>query len=242
MMDHKPISKVSLSLTLSDFKQKGLYLIFKDSTVLPLTESNVAEVTRRFWEDPSRISPEVRKHADFHPCAICPEAGNDAICYTLRPVLPFLEDLDRYFSYDRVTAVYRGDEDQILHIAESDMQNALHYICILSFLNYCRVVMCYRKYYHGVIPIMSFAQAVEKIYLNVYWLHKGNKKEISRFLQQFQHDISVTSENATKRLGLICQKDALVNAFYNMRVAVDFLAMEMDNVLSNAFQPFEEKR
>lgn len=236
------MSRIPLSQSFSEFHQKGLYLIFGDSTVLPLTENNVADVTKRFWEDPSRISPEVRKHADFHPCTICPEAGNDVMCYTLRPVLPFLEDIDRYFSYDRVIAVYRGDEDQILHIAETDMQNALHYICILSFLSYCRVGRRYRKYYHGVIPIMSFAQAVEKIYLNVYWLHKGNKAEISKFLQQFQHDISITSENAIKRLGLICQKDALVNAFYNMRVAVDFLAMEMDNVLSNAFQPFEEKR
>lgn len=241
IMNHNPISQPRLSLTLSDFDQKGLYLIFGDSTVLPLTESKVADVTRRFWKDLAKISPEVRKHADFHPCTICPEAGNDVMCYTLRPVLPFLENIDRYFSYDRVVAVYRGDGDQNFHIAESDLQNALQYICILSLLSYCRVGRQYRKYYYGVIPVMGFAQAAERIYLNIYWLHKGNKMEISRFLQQFQQDVSVISGNVIKRLRLICEKDALINAFYNMQAAVDFLTMEKDEVLNKAFLPSDEK-
>lgn len=235
------MSQIPLSLTFSEFDRKGLYLIFGDSTVLPLTESNVADVTRRFWEDPSKISPEVRKHANFYPCALCPEAGNGVMCYAIRPVLPFLENIDRYFSHDRVIAVYRGDEDQILHIAESDMQNALNYICMLSILYYCRTGMRYKKYYHGVIPIMSFAQAVEKIYLNIYWLHKGKTREISRFLKQFQYDISAISGNAMKRLELLCKKDALLNAFYSMHMAVDFLAMEKHNVLNKAFELYDEK-
>jgi hypothetical protein len=241
MADHGPLSQIPLSLALSEFDQKGLYLIFGDSTVLPLTERDIANVTRRFWEDPSKIPPEVRGHADFRPCAICPEAGNDVMCYTLRPVLPFLEDIDRYFSYDRVVAVYRGDEDRCFHVAESDMQNALQYICILSLLSYCRVGRQYRKYYHGVIPVMGLASAVERIYLNVYWLHKGDKTEINRFLRQFQQDISVISGNALKRLNLICQKDALSNAFYTMQVTVDLLAMKMDEVLIKAFQTSDEE-
>jgi hypothetical protein len=236
MMDYD-----QLSLTLSDFDQKGLYLIFGDSTVLSLTESKIEAVTRSFWEDPAKLSPDVRKHADFQPCTICPEAGNNVMCYTLRPILPFLENIDRYFSYDRVIAVYRGEEDRNLHIAESDLQNALQHICMLSLLSYCRVGRQYRKYYHGVIPVMGFAQAVERIYLNIYWLHKGDKMGIGTFLQQFRKDVSVISGNAIKRLDLICKKDALVNAFYNMQAAVDFLAMEKDEILSKAFQPSDEK-
>jgi len=230
-----------LTLALSEFDQKGLYLIFEDSTVLSLTEGEVANVTKRFWEDTTKISPEVRKHADFHPCSICPEAGNDAMCYTLRPVLPFLEDIDRYFSYDKVVAIYRGDEERSFHVAESDMQNALQYICILSLLSYCRVGRQYRKYYQGVIPVMGLTQAIERICLNIYWLHKGDKAKIDSFLQQFQQDISVISGNVLKRLGLICQKDALLNAFYNMQVTVDLLAMKMDEVLSKAFPASEEE-
>ena len=241
MADQKPLSRIPLTLALSEFDQKGLYLIFEDSTVLSLTEGEVANVTKRFWEDTTKISPEVRKHADFHPCSICPEAGNDAMCYTLRPVLPFLEDIDRYFSYDKVVAIYRGDEERSFHVAESDMQNALQYICILSLLSYCRVGRQYRKYYQGVIPVMGLTQAIERICLNIYWLHKGDKAKIDSFLQQFQQDISVISGNALKRLNLICKKDALLNAFYNMQVTVDLLAMKMDEVLSKAFQASDEE-
>ncbi|NJD55259.1 MAG: hypothetical protein FIA94_02500 [Nitrospirae bacterium] len=242
MADKKPLPQnIPLSLALREFDQKGLYLIFEDSTVLPLTENEVTNVARRYWEDPSKISPEVRKHDDFHPCTICPEAGNDVMCYTLRPVLPFLEDIDRYFSYDKVVAIYRGDEDRSFHIAESDMQNALQYICILSLLSYCRVGRQYRKYYHGVIPVMGLGPVVERICLNIYWLHKGDKTKIDTFLQQFQQDIAIISGNALKRLNLICQKDALLNAFYNMQVTVDLLAMKMDEVLNRAFQTSEEK-
>lgn len=241
MADQRPLPQIPLSLALSEFSQKGLYLIFEDSTVLPLTESEVANVARRFWEDPSKISLEVRRHADFNPCTICPEAGNDGMCYTLRPVLPFLEDIDRYFSYDRVVAVYRGDEDRTFHVAESDMQNALQYICILSLLSYCRVGRQYRKYYHGVIPVMGLASAVERIYLNIYWLHKGDKTEINSFLKQFQQDISVISKNVLKRLNLICQKDALLNAFYTMQVSADLLSMKMDDDLTKAFQIYNEE-
>ena len=241
MTDQKPLPQIPLSLALREFSRKGLYLIFEDSTVLPLTESEVADVAKRFWADPSKISSEVRRHADFNPCTICPEAGNDVMCYTLRPVLPFLEDIDRYFSYDRVVAVYRGDEDRTFHVADSDMQNALQYICILSLLSYCRVGGQYRKYYHGVIPVMGLTPAVERICLNIYWLHNGDKTEINRFLQQFQQDISVISGNALKRLNLICKKDALLNAFYNMQVTVDLLAMKMDEVLNKAFQTSDEE-
>jgi hypothetical protein len=241
MTERGPLSQVPLSQALAGFDQKGLYLIFDDSSVLPITESKVADVTGRFWEDPAKIPPDVRKHADFHACAICPEAGKDVMCYTLRPVLPFLEEIDRYFSYDKVVAVYRGDDERTFHIAESDMQNALQYICILSLLSYCRVGRQYRKYYHGVIPVMGFSQAIERIYLNVYWLHKGDLQEIDRFLQQFQQDISVISGNVLKRLNLICQKDALLNAFYNMQVTVDLLSVKMDEVLSRSFQPPSEE-
>ncbi len=236
MDKQSPLSQIPLSLALSEFDQTGLYLIFEDSTMLALTESNVADVTRRFWEHPSAITPDIKKHADFQPCSICPEAGNNTMCHTLRPILPFLEDIDRYFSYDRVVAVYRGKGDTIFHIAEAEMQNALQYICILSLFSYCTVGRQYRKYYHGVIPVMGFAPAVERIYLNVYWLHKGDRTAVDRFLRKFQEDISVITRDVLKRLNLICQKDALLNAFYTMQVTVDLLTMKVDEVLDKAFQ------
>ena len=232
----------AVTLRLGDFSQKGLYLLFEDATVLPLTESNIANVSRRFWEDPEKIPAETRRNTDFHPCSICPESGKDVMCYTLHPVLPFLDEIDRYFSFDRVTAIYRGDEDRLLHIAEADMQTALQYVCILSLLSYCRVGRKYWKYYYGVIPIMGADSAVQRLYLNAYWLHKGDRAQINRFTGQFQEEISVICGNVMRRLNLICKKDSFVNAFFNMQVAAEFLAMDMDEVLKEAFLTADRDR
>jgi hypothetical protein len=50
-----------------------------------------------------------------------------------------------------------------------------------------------------------------------------------------------STRHVLKRLNLICQKDALLNAFYNMQVSVDLLAMKMDEVLIKAFQTSDEE-
>jgi hypothetical protein len=229
-------------LRLDDFTQKGLYLLFEDSTVLALTESNIESISERFWGDPEKVTADTRRNVDFHPCSICPEAGQDVMCYTLRPVLPFLEEIDRFFSFERVTAIYRGDEDRLLHIAEADMQTALQYVCILSLLSYCRVGRKYWKYYHGVIPIMGADSAVQRLYLNVYWIHKGDRTQINRFIEQFREEISVICGNVIRRLNLICKKDSFVNAFFHMQVAAELLSMDMDEVLKKTFQKEETFR
>jgi hypothetical protein len=149
--------------------------------------------------------------------------------------LPFLEIIDQFFSFDKVTAIYRGDEDGLLHIAETAMQNALQYISILSLMSYCRVGRKYRKYYYGVIPIMGANAAVNRFYLNIYWLHKGKIDEINKFISEFKENISIISTNIIKRLNLICEKDAFVNAFLNTHVFAEFLSMDMDKVLKKAF-------
>ena len=236
MDKHSSLFQIPAPLDLSQFAQTGLYLVFGDSTMLSLTESNIADVTRRFWEDPAKITSEVRRHEDFQPCSICPDAGKDALCHALRPILPFLEDIDRYFSYDKVVAVYKGNEEKVFHLAESEMQNALQYICILSLFSYCKVGKRYKEYYHGVIPVIGFAPAVERMYLNVYWLHNGDRVAVDRFLRQFQQDISVIIGNVLKRLNLICRKDSLLNAFYTMLVTVDLLTMKVDEALEKAFE------
>jgi len=224
-----------MNVILGDYEQKGLYLLLEDSSIISLTERNIERTAKEFWEDPNKMPIQVKKAADFQLCGICPERGNEAICYSLHPVLPFLELIDQYFSFDKVTAIYREDEEGLLYISETAMQNALQYISMLSLLSYCRVGRKYWKYYYGVIPIMGVDAAVNKFYLNIYWLHEGKMDEINQFISEFKENISIISENVIKRLNLICKKDAFVNAFFNTHVFAEFLSMDMEEVLKRTF-------
>jgi len=57
------------------------------------------------------------------------------------------------------------------------MQDALKYVSILSLLRYNLVLQKHWKYYYGIIPIMRGKEVATRVYLNIYWLHKGNLEE-----------------------------------------------------------------
>jgi hypothetical protein len=229
------VEKNSIAFHLGDYRQKGLYLLFEDSSIISLTERNIELTANKFWEDPNKIPIQIRKASDFQLCEICPERGREGICHSLRPVLPFLELIDQYSSFDKVTAMYRENDNGLLYISETAMQTALQYISILSLLSYCRVGRKYWKYYYGVIPIMEIDTAVTRFYLNIYWHHHGKMDEINNFISEFRANISIISVNIIKRLNLICKKDAFVNAFINAHVFVELLSMDMEAVLKKTF-------
>ncbi len=228
----------TIHLTLSDYKQKGLYLLFKDSTRLILTENEIENISRKFWEDPAKIPPEVREAADFKLCPICPEKKHEGLCYALQPVLPFLEVIDKYASYDRVTAVFKGDDEE-LHLSDTTMSTALQYISILSLMYYCRVGRKYWRYYFGVNPFAGISEMRNRLYLNIYWLHKGDLKEIENSINKFKDEIKLTTQSQVKRMRLICKNDAFVNAFANTHIATEILSVDMEEALKKSFDVFE---
>jgi len=50
-----------MNLSLSDFKDEGLYLIFPDLSRVILTRDNIQKVTKEYWENPEKISPQVKR-------------------------------------------------------------------------------------------------------------------------------------------------------------------------------------
>jgi len=134
-------------LRLSDFEKEGLYLLFPDSTKLELTKENIEKVTDRYWQDLTKIPEDKRKAIKFQKCYFCPHKNNEDICDSIRPMLPFLDIVDRYVSYDKVMAVYKGTEEKLVHIRATTMQDALKYVSILSLLRYNLVLQKYWKYY-----------------------------------------------------------------------------------------------
>ncbi|MEW6417752.1 MAG: hypothetical protein AB1480_06485 [Nitrospirota bacterium] len=222
------------------FTKHGLYLLFDDGRSLDLTENAIERLTQEFWQDTEKIPTTIREAADFRLCSICPEKGSEGFCYALRPVIPFLEDIDRYLSYDKVTAVY-VDEDAVVHTAYTTMQDALQYLSILSMTHYCRTGRKYRKYYVGVVPVSGTMQMVERMYLNMYWLHRGDPEQIQTIIGRLRDEITETSAAQVKRLTLICKNDAFVNAFYNTQVATEILSTDMEEMLKEKFSRFESE-
>ena len=228
-----------LDLRLSDFEKEGLYLLFPDSTRLELTKENIEQVTDRYWRDPTKIPQEMRKAVDFQKCYFCPHKNEEDICDSIRPLLPFLDIVDKYVSFDEVIAVYKGNEDNLVHVKATTMQNALRYVSILSLLRYNLVLQKYWKYYYGIIPIMGGREVAARVYLNMYWFHKGNLEEMKAMIRRFGEELRVSSTNQVKRLNLVCKNDAFVNAFVNTQLVTQFL-IDIDDILTKSFSDFEK--
>lgn len=228
-----------IHLQFSDYEQKGLYLLFENSPLIKLTEKEIENISQKFWEDTTKITPEVRKATDFKLCPICPEKEQEGICYALHPVLPLLEIIDRYVSFDKVTAIYKGDDKNLLYVSDSTMSSALQYISILSLMYYCRVGRKYWRYYLGVNPLMGAIEARNRLYLNIYWLHKGNLEEIEKAISEFKQEIRITSESQIKRMYLICKNDVFMNAFANTHIAAEILSLDMEKALKESFTDFD---
>jgi hypothetical protein len=227
-----------LDLRLSDFEKEGLYLLFPDSTRLELTKENIERVADRYWQDPTKIPEDKRKAIEFQKCYFCPHKNKEDICDSIRPILPFLDIVDQYVSYDKITAVYKGSEERLVHIRATTMQDALKYVSILSLLRYNLVLQKYWKYYYGIIPIMGGREVATRVYLNMYWLHKGNLEEMKEMLRRFGEELRVSSTNQVKRLNLVCKNDAFVNAFVNTQLVTQFL-INMEDILTKSFNDFE---
>jgi len=226
-------------LQLGDYEEEGLYLILKDSTRLVLTRDNIEKVTSEFWKNPDKIPSNVKKAVDFQRCPFCPLKTKEDFCDALRPIVPFLDVVDKYVSFDEVKAIYKGKEKGLFHISDTTMQEALKYVSILSLTQYCQVGRRYWKYYLGIIPLMSAKDTASRLYLNIYWLHKGRKKDIDDIISRFNEELRITAQNQVKRLSLVCKNDAFMNAFVNTQLATEFLSMDIEKTLKASLENHE---
>lgn len=228
----------SINIRLNDYGQKGLYLHFQDLSRLVLTREVIERTANEFWQDSAKIPPGVKKAREFQRCPHCPLKGENDLCDAIRPVLPFLEKVDKYISFDRVTAVYRGEHPEVLHISDTNMQNALRYVSILSPMFYCQGGRKYWKYFFEVIPLGGAKAIASRIYLNMYRLHNGKKKEIDKVIAGFKEQTRISTQNQVKRLNMLCKNDTFLNAFVNTHIITDVLSMDMDKVLDESFKNF----
>jgi hypothetical protein len=85
---------------------------------------------------------------------------------------------------------------------------------------------------------MGGREVATRVYLNMYWLHKGNLEEIRGMIRRFAEELRVSSTNQVKRLNLVCKNDAFVNAFVNTQLVTQFL-INIEDILTKSFNDFE---
>ena len=221
----------TVHLNFDDHEAPGLYLIFDDGTRIALTRENVEQITEDYWKDSSKIPAEVKNAVAFKRCDFCPLKGDHHICDALRPILPLLETLDKHNSFDEVTAVYKWDDHGLYHVSHTTMQRALRYISNLSLMEYCRTGIKFHKYFNGTIPISGTDEMVNRIYLNIYWIHQGDQETIDRVINELKKDMTMAVENQVRRLRLISKNDAFLNAFVLTHMITEVLHENRDRKL-----------
>ncbi len=223
-----------VNLVFHDYEEEGLYLILKDSSLFVLTRKNVEETAKKFWEDPSRISTKARTAAEFQRCDFCPLRKTGGLCDAIRPTFPFLDALDKYVSYDNVIAVYKGDEDTLC-VSNTTMQKSLRYLSILSLVYYCQVTRKYWKHFWRITPLMEAHEIAADLYLNILYLSKGSKRVANKILSKFKEEITITSRNQVKRMNLVCDNDAFMNAFANTQIITEILSFDVRKAINREF-------
>ncbi|NTV53748.1 MAG: hypothetical protein HGA76_12200 [Candidatus Firestonebacteria bacterium] len=229
-----------LGLMEKTLNAESLYLVFADGSQLFLSREHIDKATERYWRDSSKIPDHVRAAIDFQRCVRCPMSNDQTICDALRPILPLLDYVDKFNSTDRVQVVYGGAEPEVFQIANTNMQTALSYVSVLSLINYCQAGRKYRKYYYGISPLSSSSTVASRLYMNIFWLHRGDRQAIDQVVSDFGHMMMILSQNQVKRLNLICQNDAFNNSFVNAHVATALLSLGMDRYLQEMFDEFEK--
>lgn len=226
-----------INLNFSDFKMPGLYLIFKDGIKLDLTTENIENIVKEFWNNPAKISDTVKKAVDFQRCAFCPLQDKGGMCDAIRPVIPFLAIVDKYVSFDEVTAVF-VDYYGIIQVSYTTMQEALKYVSVLSLMYFCQKGKTYWKYFYGINPLLNAKEIAGRMYLSLYFINNGDKEKIKSIIAKFSEEITTLSKNQVMRMNLVCKNDAFMNSFVNTQAAAMFLTMDMDKKLEEAIRNF----
>lgn len=224
----------AVNLRLDDYEQEGLYIILEDSSPLALTRDNIEQTAKKFWEEPGKIDSKVKTAAEFQRCDFCPLRKTGGLCDAIRPTFPFLEALDKYLSHDKVTAVYKEDKGG-LSVHRTTMQKALRYLSTLSLVYYCQVTRKYWKHFWGIMPLMEAQEIAARLYLNFLYLSKESKRAANKSISRFKEEITITSRNQVKRMNLVCDNDAFMNAFVNTQIITDILSFDVSKLVDEGF-------
>lgn len=227
----------SFKLDTDEFQEEGLYLFFPDKNSIRITKTEIDRYFKETTKEYRSFPAEIRRHPDFAVCEHCRMGANrQKSCSALLPVLPFLDEVDKYVSYESVTAVFKNNITGFITMKRTSLQEVLKYVSLLSLTRYCRINRKYWKYFFGVRALSSSEHVVSQIYLNFYWIHKGDDDRVRSEIHTFVQEIGKSARSLVERLRLICRNDAFLNAFVNAQIATEFLEIDISKTLERAFE------
>lgn len=213
------------------YPEEGMYLHCQNGTFFDFSLTNIASLAAALWEDPTRLSPEIRHDELFKTCAVCPFRGQDVLCSAIKPLLPFLENVEAFKSIDRVTIVYR-DAKGIVSCQDADMQNALQYLTDMSVFQYCEDMKGYKPYLLGVKPMRSTQENVQTLLLNIFWRTNGDRTKAKQVIDEIQNAINIVTRNCFRRLHLMCRSDAFKNAYVKTHIIGELMELSSEKFLN----------
>jgi hypothetical protein len=224
-----------MEISVKDFKDSGLYLLFSDGRQIVLTREKIESFARIFESNLDSLPVQIKGAVAFAACPVCPEKETAKFCHALPATMAFFEELKDFNSFDRVGAVYKGSSNALVLVPNITMQEALQYVAIYSLICYCEVGKNYWKYFLGIQPLMGPEEMLNRILLNVYRDCRGNQKKLDEVLRSFGSEITCTCQCQVERLRLVCKNDALINAFARTQAQIEFLAMADGDELEQLF-------
>jgi hypothetical protein len=229
--------KQSVQNILDCFNEEGLYLLLSDNTLLTITKKAIQEQTETYWNERFRELFEEKDNdpRHYHRCDFCPIYGTGTVCDSLKMIAPFIDFVDQHKSFESVICAFHGNEKNICHLGRTDFQNALKYCVILSLTEYCEYGKMYRKYFNKVLPIGEADDMALQIYMNIYCIHNGDRKEIITVAGEMRDWICRVVRGQINRLAKVCKNDAFLNAFATVETAAELLVLRMDKYLRHDF-------
>lgn len=216
-------------------KNNGLYIFFEDGHEIIISNIDIERFAFENFLNSDKIPAAINKIKNLERCHICPK--QDGICEALIPIMPYIEVLDNYKSFDRVEAAYKNSD--MLYVSETTVQEAVKYIAITGLMCHCLVGKKYWKYLFETNPLMSIEKLFNRFYLNLYWIKKGDPKIIDEYIKRFSDDITVMTTNVSKLLNVICHSDAFSNSFANMHIGTWILNRCIETNLAETFDEFD---
>ncbi len=211
-------------------QNEGLYLLLENGDIVDISNETVKPLADEFWNDPEKRPPGIRGSEEFKTCYVCPFQGQDVLCSGVKPILPFLEELDKFSSFEKVTAVYRDKAGRIT-LSETDFQHALEYVAHMAIFEYCEDLKKYQKFYEGIFPYLSGEETVRQLFLNIYAYHRGDIKKVKAEIDSFMEDMTTTTRQQLQRVSKLCDNDAFVNAYVVMQTKISLLKLSEDDIL-----------
>ncbi len=200
------------AIDLSSFKREGLYLFLENGRFLDFSKDRIKELGDEYWSNPDKLPEAIRKDERFKTCTICPYHGQNVFCSAMKPLLPFLEELEAFKSFDNVFAVC-VDKNGMIYASRTTLQRALQYVSNMALFEYCEDAKKYRPYFKGIHPFMDINDAVAIIFLNLYCLHAGDRTKIDARLKEITDAVKVTSASCINRLRTMCHSDSFINSY-----------------------------